>query len=469
MWTNRTWPLQVTVLGTAVTLCAASLADEQATDDLVQMVVKLLSDNDKDLRALGLEQIRTDTKGAAATRQFAAQLPHLPAATQAALLGALADRGDAAALPSVAALLADSRDQNVRAAAVSALGSLGGASDLPALLKSLSADSAAERAAARSALTRLRGEDIPDAIAKAMKESPPPIHVALLDILVTRRALKTVGTILTDAVDDKSDVRKAAMTALGQLASAEHLPGMLEGVLKASKGAERDAAEKAVALVCSRIDDPQQQAILSAWSNVNVEDQTSLLPTLGRIGGAKVYLSLKAAMTSDDLPRRDAGLRAICNWPDASVADQLFSLAQQAGSPTNRAMTFQALVRVGSLRDTRSDLERLDRMKQAMSIAKSDDERCLVINRCRASYAVESLRYVLPYLDQPQFVQLACETIVELAHHRELREPNKNEFDSALDRVIKLSSDEVVVDRANRYKRGETWERPKPPEATNSP
>ncbi len=66
-------------------------------------------------------------------------------------------------------------------------------------------------------------------------------------------------------------------------------------------------------------------------------------------------------------------------------------------------------------------------------------------------------------------MQLACETIVELAHHRELREPNKSEFDPALDKVIKLSNDPVVVDRANRYKRGETWARPKPPDAPNLP
>ena len=106
-------------------------------------------------------------------------------------------------------------------------------------------------------------------------------------------------------------------------------------------------------------------------------------------------------------------------------------------------------------------------MKQAMAIAKTDEERSLVVNRCRTSYSIESLRYVLPYFEQPKFVQLACETIVELAHHRELREPNKSEFDPALDKVIKLSNDAVVVDRANRYKRGETWARPKPADATN--
>ena len=76
--------------------------------------------------------------------------------------------------------------------------------------------------------------------------------------------------------------------------------------------------------------------------------------------------------------------------------------------------------------------------------------------------------YVLPYLEQPEFVQVACETIVELAHHRELREPNKSEFDPSLDKVIKLNRDAVVVDRANRYKQGETWERPKPSDGMSS-
>ena len=82
-------------------------------------------------------------------------------------------------------------------------------------------------------------------------------------------------------------------------------------------------------------------------------------------------------------------------------------------------------------------------------------------NRCRTAYNVEAMRFVLPYVAQAPFAQVACETIVELAHHREVRNPHKVEFDKALDQVIKVSADPVVVDRAQRYKRGETWERPK--------
>jgi hypothetical protein len=63
---------------------------------------------------------------------------------------------------------------------------------------------------------------------------------------------------------------------------------------------------------------------------------------------------------------------------------------------------------------------------------------------------------VAPYLEQPAYAQQAALTVVELAHHRELRQPNKAEFDGALDRVIRVSRDADVVDRAQRYKKGQT-------------
>jgi hypothetical protein len=40
-----------------------------------------------------------------------------------------------------------------------------------------------------------------------------------------------------------------------------------------------------------------------------------------------------------------------------------------------------------------------------------------------------------------------------------VRDANKAEVDKILDKVIATSKDPVVVERANRYKRGETWDR----------
>jgi hypothetical protein len=44
--------------------------------------------------------------------------------------------------------------------------------------------------------------------------------------------------------------------------------------------------------------------------------------------------------------------------------------------------------------------------------------------------------------------------LLELAHHRNLRKPNNDEFASALNKVLVASKNEIVRDRAQRYKNG---------------
>jgi len=92
-----------------------------------------------------------------------------------------------------------------------------------------------------------------------------------------------------------------------------------------------------------------------------------------------------------------------------------------------------------------------------MELASSEQQKALVLKRASAILSLETLRFVAPYMDQPEFAQVACKTVVELAHHKELRQPNKAEFDKALDKVIALSKDPVVLLRARRYQKDQTW------------
>ena len=97
-----------------------------------------------------------------------------------------------------------------------------------------------------------------------------------------------------------------------------------------------------------------------------------------------------------------------------------------------------------------------------MELCTRDEEHNLVFKRASAIRIPETLAFAVSYLDQPPYAQQACETVVELAHHRALREANKAAFDRALDQAMETSQDAVIVERAQRYKRGQTWVRPKP-------
>jgi HEAT repeat protein len=449
------------VLSTAILTAAVEGADAHS-DELAQMIVKLIGEHDKEFRAAGLEQVRTAARGPALTELFVAQLAKLDAGGQVALLDALADRGDRAARTGILNLLAASPDENVRAAAIAALGKLGGPEDLLLLVKMLEAPTKAEQAAARRSLIEIRGDSVNQSLAADLLSASPAVHGALIEVLATRRASDQCPALLTATLDDNFRVRRAAMAALGRLGHPDQVAKMLPGVLKARKGYERDAAEKAVAEVCERIENPDQRgaALIEALNTVDAAQRDQLLSLLGRVGGKKLIDFVAAIATGDDAARRQLGIDALSKWPDASVADTLFTIATKANDPAERAQAFRGLVKVAAARDNRSDRERLDRLKQAMKVAKTPEETSLVINRVRTAYDVNSVRFVLPYVDQPEFAQIACETIVEIAHHREVRDPNKAEVDKALDKVIATSKDSVVVERANRYKRGETWQRP---------
>ena len=190
------WPLALSIGGeirAAESVRSSAAGDEQqAGDELVQMVVRLLADEDRQMRALGLEQVRTAAKGAAATRLFAAQLPRLKADAQVELLRALAARGDPAAVAAVREVLAPSRDEPVRLAAIDALGGLGDASDVPRLVQVLAADSQPEVAAARRCLVSLRGDAVDAALQTAMKDATAPQRDAVVGVVAARKALDTM-------------------------------------------------------------------------------------------------------------------------------------------------------------------------------------------------------------------------------------------------------------------------------------
>jgi HEAT repeat protein len=448
----------------ALACYATSLAyAEEANDELVDLVVGLLADEDKDIRALGLEQVRTAAEGASVTIKFAEQLAKIGPEGQVALLRALADRGDAAARPQILAMIDETKTPAVRVAAIKSLSRLGLPDDAPRLVKLLTDESKQAQAAARKSLTDLAGKDVSGDIAVMLATATTtPLCVSLIEILADRRAFETSPTLVDLVTNDDVAVRAAAMKALSELATPEHVTSMVDGVLKAADSRERATAEKCVMIACARVADPEARAdpILKAMEDLDEAQRITLLSTLGRVGGSKSLAIIEQAIRSENERTHDIGIRALCNWPDASVATRLMELSQKEEHASHKIATLRALIRVAPLRDDRSDADRLQILAKAMEMATRDDERNLALDRAREIRTIESLRFVLPYTDQPAQGEQACLSIVELAHHRGLREPHHEEFHKALDKVIATSKNATVIDRAKRYKKGETWVRP---------
>jgi HEAT repeat protein len=429
----------------------------RADDDVVQTVINLVSDKDKDVRAIGLEQVRDEAKGAEATRRFAALLPKLALEAQVGLLGALAGRGDAAAKPAVLELTKSSRGE-VRAAAIRAMGPLGDKSDVPQLVALLGEEKSQKDAVA--ALTFLHGDGINAALCDQLKTASPAVRVALVKLLVARHALDSVPALLTVSKDKDVKVRAAALEALGQLGGPELIAKLAREILDAKDDKSREEAEISLAVIARR--DPKNRdpavPLLKIMDGMSEDEVTTLLPTLGRVGGRSALQRVQLFATGNgDRARITAWAKALCNWPDGSVAALLIDMIRAAKVPEAQEPIIDALIRIAPLPDGRPDAERLAMLKKAMELCFSEPQRTSVIKRARAIRSLDTLRFVAPYMDQPQFAEIACETVVELAHHKELRQPNKAEFNKALDKVILLSKDPEVILRAKHYLKDETW------------
>jgi len=439
-------------------------AAEAAPQDAVQMAVVFLAKDDVAQRSIGLDRIRYGTKGDAATRTFASLLPTLAPGRQIELLAALEDRGDHTAVAAAVVLAGTSTDEAVRAAAVRCIGAIGGAAEVRVLLQSLTA-SDLEKAAARRGLVVVGGPNTVAAIMAAAKSAEPGVRATLLEILADRRERAAVADIAAAASDDNAVVRTAAMRSLGRMGGPDQVAAMVQGVLKAAAGAERDQAERSLVAVCTQNSGKDLAAALFLKQFKSIDDSSceTLLPTVGRIGGLAAVTIVEGMIADPDAAKRKLGLTALTRWPDASVSERLLDLLGKAKDPAERELLLGSLIRIAPLPDNKlNDKQKLELLEKTMALCQRDEDRRRVLERANAIRMIETLRFVVPYLEDPNLAEPACLSVVELAHHRNLRDAHKDEFTKALDRVLTLTKNEELLERASRYKEGQTWERKKP-------
>jgi HEAT repeat protein len=425
---------------------------QTAGPQTVQVVLELLANDDAMVRAAAAGELVNLSP--ADLRTVAAGMAKLPAWSQWSILMAIRIRGDKSLAP-IALAAVQSKDDVVRLAAVRALGTVGDLAALPVLTQLAAAEDKLGDTA-RQSLEAICGPKIDERIIAAMRaEKDPAQRAGWIDLLASRRPAGVVPVLLSEAAYPDPAVRSRAVDALAKLAGPKDIPALVALVLKAEKGPQRDEVEKAVRQVCQQSPEAEHRAdpVIEVFRSTQTADQAELLPLLGRIGGPAARVLVQQALGSKDSQLHEAGVRAICNWPDPSAADQLLDLAQTSAAPAHRLGALRAFIRVVALPGKEPDDKRLAMLKQAIQLAQRDEERALVLERASAVRSVQTLRFLLPYL-ATNLAEPASKSIVELARHKELGQPNKKEFGAALETVIKTSTDPATVEKARRCLQG---------------
>lgn len=446
---NRSW---TRILGAAWVglmlwtgaLAGQVLAAEPPSEDLLKLIAELVGDSDHQMRAIGLQQIRSEAPGEAATKRFAGLLPKLGPEARAELVDALGDRGDAAARPAVLEMV-QSPDEPVRAAALRALSGVGRDADVPLLVQRTAAASAAEQLAAAQSLVRLKGDGVNAAITAALGSVAPNARIKLLEILATRNAKEALPAILTAASGSDAAVCLAALDALRVLADDGQTADLVKLLQAAQADAQRAKAEAALLALCSRGKEKCVPALAAGLANADAPARPVLLQALARAGGPAALEAVAGRLDDEDQAVRDEAVRMLSLWPDRTVVPRLLKIAG-GESLRYHVLAIRGLVRLASPEENQAaDLKLL---ADAIRLAKRRDEKQLALGVLTRTASPESLALAVALLDDPTLAEDAGRAAATIAGN--LPADQRSEIHSAMRKVLQRTKSPQTREQAQK-------------------
>jgi len=418
-----------------------------AQDEIIKLVIDELKSSDPE-RQTGAIAIVRDIPGAAITQALCDELPNLSPAIQVQVLSTLADRGDATALPAVMAA-SKAPDESVRVAALKTIGQLGNVSNVPFLAQRAAETRGAEQKAARDSLYRLRGTDVGTAIIKELASAPADVKVELILALGERNVTQGVAALEEATKDEDRKVRRESFKTLKVIAGPDELPTLVDLVLNLASESDRTEAEKTVAAVAHKIEDPHAQAatVLAVLPKVNdVKNRASLLRILGRIGDTNALPALRTALDNPEKAIQDAALRALADWPTPEPVRDLLEIAKAPGSPVHQILALRGMVRLLGMDSDRPAAETVALFKQAMDLAPNLAEKKRVLSGVGTAATLPALEMALGFLDDDALALEAGSAVVRIAQTLSANQPEPCK--KALAQVIENTKNETIRGQA---------------------
>ena len=442
-------------------MCGAITARQ--TDGLPLLVQQLRS-QDAAMLAAAWRAAR-ELPGSSVTKALAGELGKLPAEKQVLLVQVLGDRGDKAALP-VVLDAAKNGAADVRVAAIRVLPRVDdGSSSLPILLRSVTAgQSPAESDAALASLGRIEAADANARILAALPSAGPAVRVKLIGVLGLRRAESASGELLQLAKSADAEISKAAFRALALVSRPADLPELIRLSTACQDEAVKVPADLAVYAVSMKIEPAAQRAdpVLNAFRAApDAPAKCSLLRPLGAIVKAmgscpRAFDTVRMALSDRDAPVREAALRCLVDWPDASPATLLLEIANRDPDPAHREMALRGGIRqaasVAAGRDP-APLPFLDWFAQASQAVRTAEEKRMIISGLASVKQIEGWRMLQPYLADPEVQAEAALAGLEIAPAL-VTSPQAGEVKGGLEKIAATTKDQDLRRKAAKMAKG---------------
>jgi len=384
----------------------------------VPLVVELLRSGEKDLFNVGLRVARELTCSAV-TAAVVAELDKAKPYRQAMMLYALGYRGDAKAAPAVARFAA-SDNEDVRIAALAALGTTGQGAQVGLLLEA-AAGGKAEMPIARGSLKTMPGADVNAALIAQAKAAGEAVRGEAILALATRDAVEAVPLFMECLSARQDAVRQSAVVALRQLAGQDQYADLLQRMMATDSPDVRRSLQDVLVAVSRRSKQPEQCArqLMDAWKKGGPA-RPNVLEIICWFGRSETLPAVQEALGGQDVEMRKNTLRSLANWPDSSILPKLMDLAANDKDAAVRVLALRAAVPLIGRDVALSADQKAGRFAELMKLAKQADGRKLVLAELKSAPALGSLKLAADQLDDPQTVNEAAVAILDIASVRGL-------------------------------------------------
>jgi len=400
-------------------------------------VVDLLKGDNCYLRR-GAMRLVVMEPSAGLTTAVAGALKGLSVEKQAEVIGLLGERGDKAALGALAACL-DSENEAVRNATVAAVARLGGAEQVEALLGAGDA--------AMGAVARMTDPLVDAELIKLLKKAS--VAPAVVKALAQRGCTTAVPPILSLALADSADLRKAAWEALGSLATDEHADAMMKALLAAGDS-DRRLAEGALKKLCGAARD--QAACFDAMAAHYGDAETStkaLILELGSITGSGKALELAKGALGSGAELRDRALRALAAWSNADAAPALLDVAKGSEIEKECIIALRGYIRAAGVDKNRpSWKDKLTIYDTATELAERADEKRLIISGLRNVRRPEALKQLEGWLVDEGVKREAALAAMDLGW--DLRKHHREAVAALSQKILETATDKGLISKAKR-------------------
>ena len=381
--------------------------------DGIPLLLEQFQSADKLFFQLALGTAR-EFPGSEVDKALVAELVRATPDRAALIVQAMADRPETVVLAAVLQA-AEQGPPQVRLSAINALGRVGDASCVSALLKAALEADADLAQAAKTSLANLPSEKVDAQIVAFLPKAEGNTYPLLIE-LVGQRRIDAVPELLKAMDHSDKNVRNAALTALGETVALKRLSVLVQQAVAPKHAEDAPAAQQALKAASIRMPDREACAeeLTLALDRSPAATKSLLLEILGDVGGARALSTLGSAAKSDDPELQDTASRLLGKWNGVDAAPVLLDLAKTAPAEKYQVRALRGYIGLAR-KFAMPEQDRVAMCQQALTASSQSAEQKLVLDVLALHPSIESLTLAIKTMKVPALKEDATQATLVIA------------------------------------------------------